>query len=242
MLKAYELNPDPTVRGQSFTLDYTDKAYRAQYDGVELSWQARLQRGITVFGGATVDRHLTVDCDAADDPNATGTDRYLGFTIARGTQAGPDGKLWCDQREIGMPWRTEIKLAGSVPIWRGIETALSFRSYPGDQYTYTYALQNSDFPGRTNVGTPQTLLLTKPGTLFYPRFNQLDMNFKRVFRYRGYNWTGSFDIFNLTNANTIFATTTAVSLTNTGAVNPSLDDVTSFLQGRMMRVSFQFRF
>ena len=59
MLKAYELNPNPAVRGQSFTLDYTDKAYRAQYDGVELSY-----RGL--FGDAWLACALALPGDRQD--------------------------------------------------------------------------------------------------------------------------------------------------------------------------------
>ena len=128
---AYQLSPG--VRGKSFTLDYTNKDYRNTYDGFELSFQSRMRSGTTLFGGVTFERSLTRDCGASDDPNAIGTDRYAGFSIATGLQAGPDGKLWCDQYQTGIPFTSELKLSGTQPIWFNTTIGAALQSLPGNQ-------------------------------------------------------------------------------------------------------------
>ncbi|HEV3217393.1 MAG TPA: hypothetical protein VGZ27_16810 [Vicinamibacterales bacterium] len=109
-------------------------------------------------------------------------------------------------------------------------------------YLYTYTLQNTDFPVRSNIGTAQTLLLNPPGSLVYPRFFQLDMNVKKNFRWDNRSFSGQIDLFNVTNSNSIIAKTTNVTLTSTGAVSTNLNNVTTFLSGRTVRVAFQMKF
>ena len=44
-----------------------------------------------------------------------------------------------------------------------------------------------------------TLALQAPGTDYYGRMNQLDMGFRKLFRYSRYQWSAQADIFNFTN-------------------------------------------
>src|SRR5581483_7548584 len=113
-----------------------------------------------------------------------------GFTVATGLQKSANGTLWCDQTKIGIPWSKELKLSGTQPLPFNTTFGAALQSLPGDQYVYTYALQNADFPGKTNVGTAQNLLLTMPGSLRYPRFFQLDINFKKNLRWKGKDFSG----------------------------------------------------
>jgi hypothetical protein len=239
-LTAYQLNP--AVRGRSFTLDYTDKNYQSVYNGFEFSFQSRMRSGTTVFGGMTLERNLTVSCGASDNPNASDVDRYAGFVVATGLQAGADGKLWCDQRNLAIPFTKEFKLSGTQSLWKDITVGAAMQSLPGSQYVYTYALQNADFPGGSNTGTAQTLLLNAPGSLSYPRFFQLDTNVKKNFKWGGRNLSGQVDLFNVTNSNSILTKTTAVTRTGTGVVSSNLNNVTLFLPARTIRVAFQMRF
>jgi hypothetical protein len=207
-----------------------------------MSFQGRLANGATVFGGATFERLLTVSCGSSDDPNAIGVDRYAEFTIAMGTQAGSDGKLWCDQHNLSIPFTKEFKIAGTTqPLWQDITIGAALQSLPGNQYVYTYALQNADFPGGSNTGTAQNLLLTAPGSLRYPQFFQLDTNIKKNFKWGTKNLSGQVDFFNMTNSASVLAKNTAVSLTSSRAVNADLDNVTNFLPARTIRVAFQMR-
>jgi hypothetical protein len=62
----------------------------------------------------------------------------------------------------------------------GVEIGAVLQSYPGTSRTITWSPPASLFPGgRTNA---ETVVLNPPGSLYYPRYNQLDMNFKKNFR------------------------------------------------------------
>ena len=62
-------------------------ARKQLFTGYEITFNARLPGGATLFGGTSTDRGLTVQCDEPDNPN---NDRY------------------CDQRETGVPYRTQL--------------------------------------------------------------------------------------------------------------------------------------
>jgi hypothetical protein len=88
------------------------------------------------------------------------------------------------------------------------------------------------FPGgQTNT---ETIPLTKPGTLYYPRYNQLDWNIKKNFRSGRKSYSLQFDAFNALNGNAVF--------TRNNAIGASLGQVTAILQGRVYRLAGQMRF
>mgnify|MGYP003694050089 CR=1 FL=1 len=65
------------------------------YNGLEYNFNARLPHGITLFGGGTMERTIAQVCDE---------------------QANPNLLLYCDQTQSGIPWRTQFKFSGSVPV------------------------------------------------------------------------------------------------------------------------------
>ena len=73
----------------------------------------RLPHGITLFGGGMSERMLANVCD--DDWN-------------------PNLLLYCDQSKSGMPFRTQFKIAGTVPMKYGITASVAFQSLPGYLY------------------------------------------------------------------------------------------------------------
>ena len=95
--------------------DRSDGGQRSQdeYNGFEYNFNARLPHGITLFGGGTSERTLAQLCDERWNPNLL---------------------LYCDQRDSGLPFRTQFKFAGSVPIVWGIQVGVSFQSLPGYRY------------------------------------------------------------------------------------------------------------
>ena len=76
--------------------------------------------------------------------------------------------------------------------------------------------------------------------MYYPRYNQLDLNVKKNFRVGRKSFSGQVDLFNALNGNAIFARNSAVAA-SPGATT-SLGQVTSILQGRIVRLAFQMRF
>jgi len=92
------------------TLDRTAPDRKIWYNGFEATFNARLPKGGTVFGGFTTERVIEQLCDEPSNPN------FL---------------LYCDQTKSAIPWRGQFKLAGTYPTKYGIQVGASFQSLPG---------------------------------------------------------------------------------------------------------------
>jgi Carboxypeptidase regulatory-like domain/TonB-dependent Receptor Plug Domain len=219
-------NLSPAKRGLLDQEDQNSRINQQIYNGIEMSFSARLGAGALVFGGWTMDQNIAVTCDTTQDPNGiAAADLYTNRTVMQG---GP----YCDQRDFGIPFRHEFKLAGSYPLPLGLEVGAVFQSYPGYEKSILYQVPANLFPGsRTNV---ETVVLNKPGTLFQPRMNQVDANVKKNFRIGGKSLSGQVDIFNLFNGNAV--------LTSNENFGTTYDQVNSFLQGRLFRLAVQLKF
>ena len=195
-----------------------------------MSFQARIRNGSTVFGGWTAERNVSTFCEADDDPNgistpAIPTDLYIGEQIGTGGR-------FCDQSAFAVPLRHEFKLAGNYPLPFGIEFGSIIQSYPGPQRVITWTPAASLFPGgRTNS---ETIILNRPGSLYQPRFTQVDVNLKKTFRFGHKTLSGQVDVFNALNANVVWTTN--------DAIGASLGQVQSIQPGRMPRLALQLRF
>ena len=89
-------NVSTAARTRVATIDENASSDRKMwYDGIEYSFNARLPHGITLFGGGASERTMAQVCDERANPNLL---------------------LYCDQTKSGIPWRTQFKLAGSVPV------------------------------------------------------------------------------------------------------------------------------
>ena len=225
MLTIYNLN---TAKRGVYGAQIVDKNSDDQsiYDGVEVSFSSRLPAGGTLFGGWTIQQNLSVFCASDDNPNGpTTADLFLGDNVATGGR-------FCDQREFDVPMTHEFKLAGNYPLPLGFDFGAILQSYAGRERVITWQPAPTAFPGgRTNA---ETIILTKPGALYYPRYNQLDLNLKKTFRAGRKTFTGQIDFFNALNGNAIFS--------QNNAIGASLGQVTAILQGRMMRLGFQMKF
>jgi hypothetical protein len=121
------------------------------YNGFEYNFNARLPHGITLFGGGMVERMLTNTCD--DDWN-------------------PNLLLYCDQTKSDIPFRTQFKLAGTVPLKYGIVTSFAFQSLPGYLFgtSAQYALTGVSGPSGITTNNPpsgqSTVWLITPTTTY----------------------------------------------------------------------------
>jgi len=122
------------------TIDENGTDRHMWYTGVEYNFNARVGHGITLFGGGTMERTIAQVCDE---------------------QANPNLLLYCDQTKSGIPFRTQFKIAGTVPLNYGIAVSVSFQSLPG--YRFGTAALNIDTgivagpsgqPGATSLANP----------------------------------------------------------------------------------------
>ena len=110
VFKVYTVGPGRSWR-QVNDFDTNAGSDRKQtYNGGDITFNARLPRGGTLFGGFTMERTLRVTCDEPDDPN------FLRF---------------CDDGENDIPFLKQFKFAGTYPLGWGIQASMSFQSING---------------------------------------------------------------------------------------------------------------
>jgi hypothetical protein len=149
-------NVSVAARQRVNTFDTTASSDRTlAFNGFEYNFNARLPKGFTVFGGGMSERTIGQLCDEKWNPNLL---------------------LYCDQTKSGIPFRTQFKIAGTVPLKYGIAVSVSFQSLPG--YRYGTAALNIDTgivagpsgqPGATSLATPNgagTVWLITPTTRY----------------------------------------------------------------------------
>jgi carboxypeptidase family protein len=193
----------------------------SDYTSYEASFRVPITGG-SLSGSWAMEHNIVVSCASHDDPNGPLASDDFGGNVTQGGR-------FCDQRKLHMPFRHEFKLQGGYPIRNWLDVGVSFQSLPGVQRDITWSVPSSLFPGgRTNS---ETILLSKPGTVFLPRFNQVDLNFKKNFRFGRKTYSLQLDLFNALNNNVIDG------ITNT--IGASLGSVSSVLVGRMPRFVFQ---
>jgi hypothetical protein len=173
------------------------------YTGVDATLTARFGRGGTLSGGMSTG-HTVSQCVNPDLPSVRFCNVEPPFTQM-----------------------LQFKLAGNYPLpWWGIEAAANLQNLKGLPVSALYiptnaevapslgrnlaacgtrvpctaTFANSIFSGATNVsGVP----LVEPNQTFEPRLTQLDVRFTKVFRISRTRLHGTFDIYNLFNANDV---------------------------------------
>ena len=241
-------NVKPEFRQAVQNVDTSDSDIKRQYNGFELGYNARLARGVRIFGGFNLEKTLANTCSAGTDPNWT---------------------LYCDQWESGIPWSKQFKLAGTVPIKWGITASASLQSLmgyvvgtraipygvftfgtgfdvPNGQGTYWLVTPTTRYaanctgpcrPGELVIPnmnlTSLNVPLRAPETEFMPRYNQLDLSVSKTFTARGIRITPKVDMFNATNSDRWSSVTTAQFGAAT-YLQPS-----TIMQGRLIRIGFE---
>ena len=221
----YNLNAAKnSVYGQGL-VDQSASQDRSLYTGFETSFSARLPGGAMMFGSWTSEKNTSVFCENDDNPNGPPTgDLYQGRNVARGGR-------FCDQRNFNMPFLHEFKLAGNYTLPFGVDIGAVMQSYGGLERVIQWTPDAGLFPGGRTQS--QTIILTAPGTLYGERWDQLDVNFKKNFRYGNRVHTFQLDLFNVFNNNSI--------RTMNDTVGNSLGQVTAIMPGRFPRIAYQFK-
>ena len=101
-------NVSATARTRLQNLEHTAVDDTRSNKAFEAGFNARLGRGVTVFGGMATEHTLQRTCDASDDPNRI---------------------LYCDDYAGGVPWLTQFKLSGVIPLPFKIQTGIGYQTY-----------------------------------------------------------------------------------------------------------------
>ncbi len=256
VFKAYTVATTAQLRAVNDFDTNAGSGRKQTYNGGDITFNARIPGGGTIFGGFTAERTLRVTCDEPDDPN------FLRF---------------CDDNDNGIPFLKQFKFAGTYPIKFGIQASVSFQSIAGRAlggYSGTAAADRNRIagPGYGDTGSPigtrwlvtpttryaanctgpcrptelvipgmteaQLLLPLKAyGTEFLDRINQLDFSLAKWFGIGGGRRLQlQADIFNITNANPVLG----VRSVNFGTA--AYNQVSGILNPRVIRFGAQLKF
>jgi hypothetical protein len=217
MVPVYNLKPE--FLGLVRNLDQNSTENHSVYNGYEFGVSARFAKGGTLLGGVASGLTWNQTCQVAD----------------------PNKLRFCDERAYDIPWNTQMKISAAYPLPGGLSASMVFQSLPGAPRVLTYIVTKGQVPNLTlssvtigpTTANPSNGLNT-PGTLYYPRQNQLDLKFAKVFRYSSLKIEPQLGIFNVVNAATI--------LNQNNTFGPSLGSVQQILDGRLVRLGVQINF
>jgi hypothetical protein len=174
--------------GQNQTITTSSSKYGDQYEnwnGVDLSAQARLAGGVILQGGMSTGKTTTDNCDVApkiDNPS----------------------QRFCHNET---PYLSQYKFGGSYTLPYGIQASATVQSFIGAPIqanaTFTNAQISPSLNRSLSQGTTAVITLLEPSTLYNDRVTQLDLRFAKNFRVGQTRIKGMLDIFNATNINTI---------------------------------------
>ena len=236
-------------------VDSTSDDMKRWYNGFDMSFNARMARGIRAFGGVNIERSLNDVCvSAVSDPNRS---------------------LYCDQSESGIPWQKQFKGTVVYPLpWQGISVSAALQSLNG-YVVGTAAQAYGGFTAGTGFDRPQGLgtfwqvtpttryaagcqapcrpgelviptlaasgaatfsvPLAAPETEYTPRITQLDLSVSKRFEFGALTVLPKLDVFNSLNSDDY----TAVSTLQFAAATYRQPSV--ILQGRIIRFGADIR-
>jgi outer membrane receptor protein involved in Fe transport len=154
------------------------------FNGVDVSGDIRLGRGVRTSGGVSMGRTSLNSCYVVDSQQEL---------------------LFCDQTP---PFQPNIKALIVYPLpWWGVQTSATLQSVPGPSITASRVYSNAEISpslGRnlaSGANGTVTLNVIQPGTVFNHRVSQLDFRLaKDVKTGENIRIRPSIDIFNLFNA------------------------------------------
>ena len=201
------------------------------FNGVDVTVNARLPKGIIVSGGPSFGRTSSNYCFAVDSPQGAGLPPAQGATSAAGL-------LYCD---VDPPYQPNIKLVGVYPLpWQGIQFAATFQSLPGPQITASRTYTNAEIqpslgrPLATGANGTAVVPLIAPGTMYDGRLYQLDLRLSKIFRFGTQRLQANVDLYNVGNSSAV--------LSNNLTYGSNWLRPTSILQGRLVKFGAQLDF
>jgi hypothetical protein len=165
----------------------------------------------------------------------------------------PQQLLYCDQTGNGIPWNTQLKLAGSLPLPYGLQAGASFTTY---KYTFGTPTAGTvwlitpttrypaNCPGACTPGAlvdpgmtvaSMSIPLVPPGTEFSDRIEQLDLTIGKWMTLGRLRLQPGVSLFNALDNHAAYAVRSMNYLTSS-YLQPSI-----VLQPRLLRLEMQVK-
>jgi hypothetical protein len=199
----YKLNANKAGQVDELAQSYRNFGDQSEnWQGVDISVNARLRNGLTVQGGTSTGRRFADGCAVrANLPELGNVDNGIGpgnSSVTANVNALGGGPFalsvanpYC---RIAEPYRTDVRgLVTYVVPKVDVNLAATWASIPGD------ALR-ADFVA---PGFVAPINLIAPATMYGARRNNVDMRVAKIIRYGKTRTQVGVDIFNLMNADTI---------------------------------------
>jgi hypothetical protein len=203
-------------------LDTYDPERERMYESVNFEFRARPGRGISLFGGFSLERQLDVACTAPDDPNS---------------------RRFCNDEELDIPFRKNFVMSGVVQLPLQMSLSVALQSKHGQLSSRTMAVSrnSSRYPANCPAPCPagqvimpssvfgqssMTVALVDGSAVFTERINQLDIKLSRTFRIGRVTIMPTFEVYNTNNSDAI------ISYVSTSALAPSYLRPNSIMQPR----------
>jgi hypothetical protein len=234
----YSLNPARVGVATDNLRTYSTQNHTT-YNGVELSANMRRDK-LLMFGGVTVDRRISSECDGS----TTTTNSATALSTGRDN---PNALRFCESVVPGAGgfgiFRTTVKASAAYELPLDFQVSGSFLAVPGANvaayYTVTSAIAGRPLVASTAGATTMPINLVQPNTMFLDYRKQLDMRVGRMFRFDRYRVQGFADIFNVLNAGTV------VRVNETFGANPATNAwraPLAIMDGRYVRFGLQMNF
>ena len=181
-------NQDPATRTLKDIVHVNSDINRNYYNGLELSLQARLPNGGTVFGGWTMHQHVQDTCGLTTNPNGQ-VERDM---IDRNRTTLRGGRF-CDQSALGIPFRHDFKMFGAYPLPGDFEFSGSIQAYSGNEREMRWTVTDAYYPGG-DLTDNQSVQLFVPGTNYFGYWTQVDLALRKIFRIGTYEYSAQLDI------------------------------------------------
>jgi len=230
-LTAFDANR--VVQAQNLTTRASDYGNQIEHwNGVDVTVNARPANGALLFGGVSIGKTMSDNCDvAAQVPES--------LAVAAGATTVTRPLEYC---RIESPFLTQWKLNGAYTVPRvDVLVSAAFQSVPGPVVQANYVVTERA-PGVPLVGSPTATIALLPatggiaglGAEYGERLNQLDLRVGKLFRVAGTRTMLNLDFFNLFNGNAVTAE------------NPSYPAAyrrpTQIMLARFVKISAQFDF
>ena len=176
------------------------------WQGVDVTVNARLRNGLTVQGGTSSGRRSMDNCEvrAALPETYSWASTQAVQTTRVTTSTGALANPYC---RVVEPFLTSFRgLATYLVPKIDLQVSGTWRSDPGPELAANYVVTNAiALPslGRNLSSGNVTVNLVEPGTLYGARINNMDIRLAKIFRFLGTRAQVGVDIYNVMNTDVV---------------------------------------
>ena len=219
------------------------------FTGVNISMNARLANGLMVQGGLGPGRVVTDDCDIVDDlPEVLsavgGAPSRSGVITARVLERCHENNGWrtgiTGLAAYTIP-KIDVQVSGTLQNQPGAQFAANVVNYPSAPTAALPTLGTTLGRAFTGAAAGRAFNIAPAGELFIERLTQIDFRVAKILRVGRNRVSLNFDLYNITNSNTILTQNQTFNLLAPTAI-PGWQSPTSTLLPRLFKFGVQYDF